>query len=155
MKLVKLIIFIYSLPFLIPHTDGKYFSRIKIYLKSFNINLKITISLKKSLKIWKFHQTCMIYISIYVKFPSLEMAGWTGVITSERIEQFSETLSKILRNRVVKFADTERPFTFTRQRNRDTACYSPRLRFKSNYIFCIRKIIFFAVRWFGVFDISS
>lgn len=74
MKLVKLIIFIYSLPFLIPHTDGKYFSRIKIYLKSFNINLKITISLKKSLKIWKFHQTCMIYQ--YLREISIVKNGW-------------------------------------------------------------------------------
>lgn len=57
MKLVKLIISIYSPPFLIPNTGGKYFSRIKIYLKSFNNNLKMTIRLKKSLKIWKFHQT--------------------------------------------------------------------------------------------------
>lgn len=34
------------------------------------------------------------------------MAGWTDVITSERIEQFSEILSKILRNRIVKFVNT-------------------------------------------------
>lgn len=75
MKLVKLIISIYSPPvFLISNTGGKYFSRIKIYLKSFNNNLKMTIRLKKSLKIWKFHQTCMMYQ--YLREISIVRNGW-------------------------------------------------------------------------------
>lgn len=141
MKLFNLIIFIYSSPFLIPYIGEKYFSRIKIHLKSLNIDLKITIRLRRSLKIWKFHVRC---VSICVKFLSLEMAGWTGVITSERIEQFSETLPNILRNRVVKFADTEQPFTFTRQK-KPRYCLlfaSIAVQIELYFLHCVKKIFF-------------
>lgn len=73
------------------------------------------------------------------------MAGRTDVITFERIEQFSEILSKILRNRVVvKFVNTERPFTFTRQRNRDTACYLPRfaVQIELYFLHCVKDLFF-------------
>lgn len=74
MKLLNLIIFIYSSPFLIPHTGEKYFYRIKIHLKSFNIDLKIMIRLRKSLKIWKFHQTCTM--CQYLREISIVRNGW-------------------------------------------------------------------------------
>lgn len=74
MKLLNLIIFIYNSPFLIPHTGGKYFYRIKIHLKSFNIDLKIMIRLRKSLKIWKFHQTCTM--CQYLREISIVRNGW-------------------------------------------------------------------------------